>query len=115
MAMMAGFHLAGGALMPRFRALGLSLHAIGTVARGGGIYLAGQIFNLEEHWPGGILLWAIGAVLSWLVLRDWLQATLSALLVPAWIASEWSVRAGHYRDMDRLLFEFLVCCCRLPI
>ncbi len=70
---LAGFHLAGGVLMPRFRALGLSLHAIGTVALGGGIYLAGQIFNLQEHWPGGILLWAIGAVLSWLVLRDWLQ------------------------------------------
>jgi uncharacterized membrane protein len=106
--MIAGFHLAGGVFIPRFRALGLSLHAIGTVALGGGIYLAGQIFNLQEHWPGGILLWAIGAVLSWLVLRDWLQATLSALLVPAWIASEWSVRAGHYRDMERLLFEFVV-------
>jgi hypothetical protein len=50
--MIAGFHLAGGMLMPRFRALGLSLHAIGTVALGGGIYLAGQIFNLQEHWPG---------------------------------------------------------------
>ncbi len=106
--MIAGFHMAGGMLVPRFRALGISLHAIGTVALGGGIYLAGQIFNLQEHWPGGILLWAIGAVLSWLVLRDWLQATLSALLVPAWMASEWSVRAGHYKDMDRLLFEFLV-------
>lgn len=108
LAMIAGFHLAGGVLMPRFRALGLSLHSIGTVALGGGIYLAGQIFNLQEHWPGGILLWAIGAVLSWLVLRDWLHATLSALLTTAWIASEWSVRAGPYRDMDGLLFQFLV-------
>jgi uncharacterized membrane protein len=105
--MIAGFHLAGGALMPRFRPLGLALHAIGTVALGGGIFLAGQIFNLQEHWPGGILLWAIGAVLTWLVLRDWLQATLSALLVPAWIASEWSVRARHYSGVDRILFQFL--------
>ncbi len=108
LAMIAGFHLAGGALINRLRPLGLALHAIGTVALGGGIFLAGQIFNLQEHWPGGILLWAIGAVLSWLVLRDWLQATLSALLIPAWIASEWSVQAEHFRDMDRLLFEFLV-------
>ncbi|HEY6370001.1 MAG TPA: DUF2157 domain-containing protein [Candidatus Sulfotelmatobacter sp.] len=107
-AMIAGFHLAAGALMPRLRPLGLALHAIGTVALGSGIYLAGQIFNLQEHWPGGILLWAMGAVLSWLVLHDWLQATLSALLVPAWIASEWSVRAGHFSDMERLLFQFLV-------
>lgn len=105
--MIAGFHLAGGALLLRFRPLGLALHAIGTVALGGGIFLAGQIFNLEEHWPGGILLWAIGAVLTWLVLRDWLQAFLSALLVPAWIASEWSVRARHYSGVDRILFQFL--------
>ena len=107
LAMIAGFHLAGGALLPRLRPLGLALRAIGTVALGGGIFLAGQIFNLEEHWPGGILLWAIGAVLSWLVLRDWLQATLSALLLPAWIASEWSVRAQHFTGMDRLLVQFL--------
>lgn len=107
LAMITGFHLAGGLLITGLRPLGLALHAIGTVALGGGIFLAGQIFNLQEHWPGGILLWAIGAVLSWLVSRDWLQATLSALLVPAWIASEWSVRAEHYRDMDRLLVQFL--------
>lgn len=93
--------------MPRLRPLGMALHAIGTVALGGGIFLSGQIFNLQEHWPGGILLWAIGAVLTWLVLRDWLQATLSALLVPAWIASEWSVRASHYSGVDRILFQFL--------
>ncbi len=95
-AMIAGFHFAAGALMPRLRALGLALHAVGTVALGGGIFLAGQIFNLQEHWPGGILLWAIGAALSWLVLRDWIQAMLAALLVPAWIASEWSVRARRH-------------------
>jgi hypothetical protein len=41
------------------------------------------------------------------VLRDWLQATLSALLIPAWIASEWSVRARHYSGVDRILFQFL--------
>ena len=70
--MISGFHLAAGALMPRFQALGLALHVVGTVALGGGIFLAGQIFNLQEHWPGGILLWAIGTVLSWLVLQDWL-------------------------------------------
>src|SRR5260370_25604451 len=93
--------------MPRLRALGLALHAIGTVALGGGIFLAGQIFNLQEHWPGGILLWAIGAALSWLVLRDWLQATLAALLVPAWIASEWSVRADHFSAYERLLVQFV--------
>jgi len=106
-AMIAIFHVAGGFLISRFRPLGLSLHAIGTISLGAGIFLAGQIFNLEEHWPGGILLWAIGAVLAWIVLRDWLQATLSALLIPAWIASEWYVRAEHYFGVERLLMQFL--------
>src|SRR5712671_180180 len=105
--MIAGFHLAAGALMPRLRALGLALHAVGTVALGGGIFLAGQIFNLQEHWPGGILLWAIGAVLAWALLRDWVQATLAALLVPAWIASEWSVRAEHSSGTTTTVLQFL--------
>jgi len=107
LAMVTGFHLAAGTLMPRMRALGLALHAVGTVALGAGIFLAGQIFNLQEHWPGGILLWAIGAVLSWCVLRDWLQATLAALLIPAWIGSEWCVRGEHLRGTDEFLFQFL--------
>jgi uncharacterized membrane protein len=107
LAMVAGFHLAAGALITRMRPLGLALHAVGTISLGAGIFLAGQIFNLQEHWPGGILLWAIGAVLAWLVLQDWLQATLSALLVPAWLASEWSVRAQYETRSERVLIVFL--------
>lgn len=106
-ALIAGFHVAGGVLMPRMRALGMALHAIGTVALGGGIFLGGQIFNLQEHWPGGILLWAIGAVLAWVVLRDWLQATLSALLIPAWIACEWIDGTERYTRSDVILAQFL--------
>src|SRR5258708_27640839 len=59
LAMISGFHLAAGALMPRLRALGLALHAVGTVALGSGIFLAGQIFNLQEHWPSCLLLCSI--------------------------------------------------------
>jgi uncharacterized membrane protein len=107
LAMISGFHLAAGALMPRLRSLGLALHAVGTVALGGGIFLAGQIFNLQEHWPGGVLLWAIGSSLSWLVLRDWLQATLAALLIPAWVISEWSVRTEHFSGSRRVIAQFV--------
>jgi uncharacterized membrane protein len=105
--MVTGFHLAAGALMPRMRPLGVALHGVGTVALGAGIFLAGQIFNLQEHWPGGILLWAVGAALAWWVLRDWLQATFAALLIPAWIASEWIVRAQHFHGADIMLVQFL--------
>lgn len=53
--MVSGFHIAGGLLIDRLKPLGIALHAVGTIALGGGIFLAGQIFNLQEHWPGGIM------------------------------------------------------------
>ena len=84
----AGFHLAG-ALADRLPLVALTLHACGTVALGGGIFLAGQIFHLEEHWPGGLLLWAAGAWIGWALRRDWAQGALAALLTPAWLGGEW--------------------------
>src|SRR5262249_22196664 len=57
--MVGGFHLAGAAC--RFSWLGVALHTVGTIALGAGIALTGQIFNLDEHWPTGILLCAAGA------------------------------------------------------
>ncbi|HEY4359351.1 MAG TPA: DUF2157 domain-containing protein [Bryobacteraceae bacterium] len=82
-------HGSGALAAPRFNSLAISLHAVGTVALGAGIALTGQIFNLAEHWPGGILLWATGAAFAWAVLRHWTQAALLALLVPAWLSAEW--------------------------
>jgi uncharacterized membrane protein len=85
--MVAGFHVAAGLLMERLRALGIALHAIGTIALGGGIFLAGQIFNLQEHWPGGIMLWAIGALIAWMILQDTAQAVIAAILIPTWLGA----------------------------
>ena len=42
-----------------------ALHAVGTIATGAAIALVGQIFNIEEHWPAAILLWAIAALAGW--------------------------------------------------
>jgi uncharacterized membrane protein len=84
-----GFHLGGAFSVSRFRALGVTLHAVGTVALGGAIAMAGQIFNMQEHWPFAVLLWAIGAIAGWLLLGDWPQLALAAILVPWWLAGEW--------------------------
>ena len=96
LAMVAVFHVSGGLLGRKVEAVGTALHVAGTVALGGGIFLAGQIFNLEEHWPGGLMLWSLGALLAWLVLRQRPQAVLAAVLVPWWLAGEWDVAAGKY-------------------
>ena len=88
LATVGAFHV-GGAFADRTPALALTLHACGTAALGGGIFLAGQIFHLQEHWPGGLMLWALGAWLGWGLRRDWAQGALTALLTPAWLAGEW--------------------------
>ena len=57
-----------------FAILAMVLHTVGTVCLGAGIFLAFQIFHLEEHWPTGVLLWAIGAWGGLGNLSDWPQA-----------------------------------------
>ena len=94
---LAGFHGAGALADERSPALATTLHACGTVALGGGIFLSGQIFHLQEHWPSGLLLWALGAWLGWALLRDWPQAMLAAILTPAWLVGEWTVAVGRHR------------------
>lgn len=89
------FHVAASLCAGRSEALAATLHACGTVALGGGIFLAGQIFNLPEHWPRALLVWAAGAGAGWALLRQWPQALLAALITPAWLVGEWTVAGGH--------------------
>lgn len=98
--MVAVFHAGGAAAAARFESLSVTLHTIGTVALGAGIALTGQIFHLSDHWPAAILLWAIGALAAWILLRHWTQGALVAILVPCWLASEWSIRLSEHRLFD---------------
>jgi uncharacterized membrane protein len=56
--LVAGFHLTGAWFASRFGVLATTFHALGTIALGAGILLTGQIFNLAERWPSGMLLLA---------------------------------------------------------
>ena len=97
LAMVAGFHVAGASAAGRSRGLSATLHACGTVALGAGVFLTGQIFNLREHWPAGVLLWAAGAWIGWALLREWPQGAMAAMLTPAWLVSEWAALRPHGR------------------
>lgn len=93
----AVLHL-GGAVGGRFSpVLATALHAAGTAALGAGIFLSGQVFHLQEHWPEALLLWAVGAGFAALLLRDWPQVLWVAVLGPAWLAAEWSSLFPWYR------------------
>jgi hypothetical protein len=61
------------------------------------VFLTGQIFNLREHWPTGILLWGAGAWIGWALLRQWPQGAMGAILIPAWLVSEWAAVPRHGR------------------
>ena len=106
--LVAAFPTAASFTVDRFPALSNTFFAIGTVCCGAGIFLAAQIFNLQEHWPNGILLWALGALAGWLLLHNWAQAALLAMLVPAWLAGEWAVRAQRYHMTERMILEGLL-------
>jgi hypothetical protein len=111
--MIAGFHLAGGMLMPRFRALGLSLHAIGTVALGGGIYLAGQIFISRNIGRAASCCGRSG-----LCFRGWCCATGSTPRSVRYSPPRGSLRSGACGPATTRIW--IACslgsssCCRLP-
>jgi uncharacterized membrane protein len=107
LALLAIFHLAADIFRPRFAALATVLHGVGTLAAGAAVFLVGQIFNIQEHWPGGILLWLLAAMAGWLLLRDQVQETISLLLLPTWVVSEWYSRASGYAWDDVFLGRML--------
>jgi uncharacterized membrane protein len=106
--LVAVFHVSGAMAAELFPALSSTLHAVGTICLGAGIFLAGQIFNLQEHWPAGLMLWAIGAWVAWALLRDWPQATLAALLTPMWLGSEWMEATRGWIGGEKILSEGLL-------
>ena len=92
--MVSIFHLAGGYVRGDFPGMSTTLHAVGTLSTGAAIALVGQIFNIQEHWPAAVLMWALAALVGWILLRDQAQQTLTLLLVPAWMVSEIAFRAN---------------------
>ena len=106
--LVAVFHVAGALVSERFSVLSTTFHAVGTVCLGAGIFLAGQIFNLQEHWPGGLMLWSLGAWFAWVLLRDWPQAALVAILTPAWLAGEWLEATRGLSGAEKILAEGLL-------
>ena len=96
LSMLIFFHGLGLISRARFYGFATAMHAVGTVSAGAAIALVGQIFNMQEHWPAAVLLWALCAAAGWLLLQDQFQQTMTLLLVPAWIVAEWSQRTEGY-------------------
>ena len=99
LAMIAVAHVGGAFAARSSPGLAATLHAVGTGALGAGIFLAGQIFNMAEHWPGALMLWSLGAAAGVLLLRQWPQVLWLAILAPAWLWGEWiEAQPPHFAD-----------------
>jgi uncharacterized membrane protein len=107
LSMLVFFHGLGLLVHDRFPGFATAMHAIGTISAGAAIALVGQIFNMQEHWPSAVLLWAICAAAGWLLLRDQFQQTLTLLLLPAWIVCEWTERTRLYDGTNLYLARIL--------
>jgi hypothetical protein len=103
--LVAAFHVAGALVEEKFSALATVLHGVGTASLGAGIFIAAQIFNLNEDWSNGVLLWAAGATVGFLLRRDWVQGTFLAILFPLWLAGKWSMSTGTSSSSERILAE----------
>ena len=107
MAMVTVFHLGGAAARQKYKALSTTLHAVGTISIGVAIALVGQIFHIQEHWPAAVLMWAIAALLGWILLRDQAQQTLTLLLFPTWLMCEWSNAADNHIGQETYIGRML--------
>lgn len=107
MAMVFVFHLGGAIAREKYPATSSTLHAVGTISTGAAIALVGQIFNIEEHWPAAVLLWALAALFGWMLLRDQAQQTLTLLLIPSWLICEWSYSTANHVGFEVYCGRFL--------
>jgi uncharacterized membrane protein len=104
---LAALHLGAVLSGERFPAMATVLHGVGTVGAGAAIALVGQIFNMQEHWPAAILMWALCAAAGWRFLGDQFQQVLFLLLVPAWIICEWSYWASNFGGFEVYLARLI--------
>jgi len=74
--------------LERNRLLAEGLFAIGSMLMGAGIFLVGQIYHLNSHYPDALLLWSLGVLaLAW-ALQSRIQVWMALILVLVWHLSE---------------------------
>ncbi len=67
---------------------GESLHLLGTMLFGAGIWLVAQIYHIDEHYPNGILVWSLGALAFAWVLPSVAHGLLALFLIALWTGFE---------------------------
>lgn len=64
--------------------IGESLHLLGSMLFGAGIWLVAQIYHIDAHYPNGILLWSMGCLAMAWALGSSAQAFLALTFIVLW-------------------------------
>jgi uncharacterized membrane protein len=79
--------------------LGEAMLLLGVILFGANIALIAQIYHIDAHFPNGVLLWSLGALLVAWLLRS--QPALLAAIALGWLwtsfESDWRTRAPHWQ------------------
>lgn len=68
--------------------IGESLHLLGTMFFGAGIWLVAQIYHIDEHYPNAMLVWALGALAFAWVYNSVAHSLLALVLLVVWHGME---------------------------
>ena len=87
--------------------IGEAFSLLGTMLFGAGIWLVAQVYNIDEHFPNGFLIWGLGALaLAW-ALDSVPQAILATMTLTIWGCSE-VFRFDHPKDFSSVLIFVVV-------
>ena len=68
--------------------LGQALLVLGVIMFGANIMLIAQIYHIDEHYPNGVLFWALGGLLTAYVMKSQAVLALSITLAVLWTCLE---------------------------
>ncbi len=84
--------------------LGQALLLLGVILFGSNIMLIAQIYHIDSHFPNGVLMWSLGALLAAWLVRS--QPALVAAIVLGWLWT--SLERDYFRVQSGVHWPFLV-------
>jgi uncharacterized membrane protein len=85
--------------------VGDALIFLGTILYGSAIFLVAQAFHIQEHFPNGLLLWAVGILAMALINRSPYIICLFTLVICAWSGME----TFHFKNFGIFLPLVILC------
>ncbi len=94
-----------------FPRMSRAFNLLGCVLYGSNIFLLAQAYNINSHWPTGVLWWGLGTLPMALLLSSKAMSSLALGALTFWMGSELSVSRRGGDDGLAMIVMFLVWGC----